>query len=78
MNRDYGNANYTGLPVENRLVGYAGLNLFRTINGEKSHVVRILYWDASGQFFIETLHTDIPLEIAMELITEAKATVRTG
>lgn len=77
MKRDYSNAHYSTLSVNDRKEGYAALELLRTIKGETKRVARVVFWDASGQFFFETSDTDIPLEIAEDLIAEAKRTIKT-
>jgi hypothetical protein len=76
MNRDYGNAHYTTFSVNDRIEGCAGLELYRIINGEKKRVARVIFWDASGQFFFETFNVDLPLEIVEQLIAETKAFIR--
>jgi len=76
MNRDYSNAHYNTLSSNDRKEGYAALELYRTIKGEKKRVARIIFWDASGQFFLETFNVELPLEIVEELIAEAKATIK--
>ena len=77
MNRDYSNAHYSTLSVNDRKEGYAALELHRTIKGETKRIARVVFWDASGQFFFETFNVDIPLEIAEGLILEAKETIKT-
>lgn len=77
MNRDYGDAHYETRFVDNKQEGYAGLELYRTTKGTNGCVARLLFWDASGQFFFETFKTDIPLSIVEELIAEAKTVVKT-
>jgi len=76
MNRNHSNAHYSTLSVNNRKDGCIALELHRTINKETRLVARIVFWDASGQFFFETLNVDIPLEIAEELISEARRTIK--
>jgi hypothetical protein len=58
--------------------GFAGLELLRTCRGKRDCIARIVFWDASGQFSVETFQTDVPLEIIEELIAEAKASIRMG
>jgi hypothetical protein len=76
MNRDYSNAHYTTFSVNDGKMGYAALELHRTAKGETKRVARVVFWDASGQFFFETFDVDIPLEIAEDLIAEAKKTIQ--
>ena len=76
MKRDYSNAHYTTSSVNDGKQGYAALELHRTIKGDTKRVARIVFWDASGQFFVETFNADIPLEIIEDLIGEAKRTIK--
>jgi len=76
MNREYGDARYTTSAVRDRKEGYAGLELHRTSKRDTKRVARVVFWDASGQFFFETFDADIPLDIAEELIAEAKKTIK--
>jgi hypothetical protein len=76
MNREYGNARYTTSAVSDRKEGYAALELHRAIKDETRRVARVVFCDASGQFFFETFDADIPSDIAEELIAEAKKTIK--
>ena len=75
MNRDYGNAHYTTRAVD--ADGWSGLELHRTQGGRDERIAKIIFWDASGQFFVETFGTDVALTLVEELIAEAKATILT-
>ncbi len=76
MDRHYGNANYSTRSVNDRKDGFAAVELYRKTKEESKRVARVVFWDASGQFFFETFNADIPLEIAEELIGEAKKTIK--
>ena len=76
MNRNYGNAYYTTQPVDDKLDGYSGLELYRSRKERKDRVARVVFWDASGQFAFETFGTELPLEIVEELIAEVRAKVK--
>jgi hypothetical protein len=78
MNRKYGDSHYSSHRVEDRAEGYVGFDLMRLQNSKSDLVVRILFWDACGQFVVETLGTCVPLEILEELITEAKESIKTA
>lgn len=39
-------------------------------------VARVVFWDACGQFYVETFQTDVPLDIFEEVIAEAKTAIR--
>ena len=78
MDRQYGDARFKSCMVEDRAEGYVGYDLMCIRHGKDSCVARILFWDASGQFSVETLGSDVPLGILEELISEAKASIKTG
>ncbi len=78
MDRVWGDARFISNPVHNNGDGWSGVELHCIRRGERKTVARVLFWDAMGSFFIETLGTDIPVDIAEALVAEAKATVRTG
>jgi hypothetical protein len=77
MDRDYADAHYSSLFVEDKKRGMAGLELHRTRAGQQDRVARILFWDASGQFSVETFSCEVPLDVLEELITEVKGLVKT-
>lgn len=78
MNRSHGADRFsTRLDVDNH-EGYVALDLFRMSNGAEVRVARVVFWDASGQFFVETFGSDVPLEVFEELIVEAKSTIKTA
>jgi hypothetical protein len=76
VNRSYGDAAYSSAPVRDNQQGYAGIELYRIRGVSKERVAAILFWDASGQFSVETFNTDIPLEILEELIAEGKDAIK--
>jgi hypothetical protein len=76
MKRDCCNALYTTLLVNDTKDGFVPLELRQAIKGETKRVARIVFWDASGQFFFETFSADVPLEMAEEFIAEAKKTIK--
>lgn len=77
MNRAYADAHYTTRFVEDIKDGFSGLELFRDRAAKNERVARILFWDASGQFYFETFNTDLPLMIVEEFIAEAKELIVT-
>ncbi len=77
LDRDYGDAHYSSLFVEDRKQGMAGQELDRARHGKKERVAWILFWDASGQFSVETFNCEVPLDIMEELIGEARRTIKT-
>jgi hypothetical protein len=76
MNRVYGDQHFTSSSVRDNIQGFAGLELHRICQGKRDRVAQILFWDACGQFSIETFGTDVPLEIVEELIAEAKQSIK--
>jgi hypothetical protein len=76
MDRVYGKARYTSCRTKNKDEGYEGFDLVRVENGETKSVARVVFWDANGQFWVETFGTDVPLIILEELIAETKENVK--
>lgn len=79
MDRDYAQHRYTTKVVGDDRAGYAGLELYQTLLRDPAdgprRVAQVIYWDAVGQFFIETFATDIPVTIAENLIAEARSLI---
>jgi hypothetical protein len=79
MDFQWADSTYATKRVEDGRDGFIGLELYRTArDGQTSRVATIVFWDAMGQFFLETLGTDLPLEVVERLIAEARATIATG
>ena len=76
--RFHGEHRYKSVPVQNNAKGFSGLELHRLCDDRADCVARVIFWDACGQFFVETCGTDVPLEIFEELIKEAKGAIRHG
>jgi len=76
MNRDHADARYSSVIVEDRRQGMAGLELYRTHGAQRKRVARILFWDASGQFSVETFNCEVPLDVLEELIVEERGLVK--
>ena len=76
MNRQFGDTRFWTQYVEDRNDGYAGLRLHRERFGRTAVAAKVLYWDATGQFFVETLDGDVPSDIIEAVIAEAKERVR--
>ena len=75
MDCRHGYEHYTSSFVQDNENGSVGMELYRTISGNKSKVAQVLYWDAAGQFYLQTFDAEIPIEIAEALIAETKAAV---
>ena len=76
MDRQYGDIHFVSKMVQDLTDGFVGYELLQTQHGKNSCAAKVLFWDASGQFFVETLGCDVPLEIIEELISEAKANIK--
>lgn len=76
MNRQYGRARFRTIFVEDRKGGSASLLLHRESEGLVTVAAEMIYWDAAGQFYVETFG-EIPLAIMEALIAEAKETIKT-
>lgn len=78
MKRIHGSYEFESSYVEDNQDGWAGLDLYRTSEGAKRHVARVAFWDASGEFVIETFDGDVPLIVIEALIEEAKREIKTS
>jgi|GEM_PF-1704373 len=78
MNRECAGVHYSTILIEDHKDGYAGLELYRTDREKKECVAKIIFWDACGQFVMETFSTEIPLNIVEEFIAETKAKIKIG
>ncbi len=67
---------WTTLPVGDREVGSTTLRLYRETEGRAVVAAEVVFWDAAGQYFLETLNGDVPLDIIEALIAEAKDTIK--
>jgi hypothetical protein len=77
MNRKHAGAQYTTRLVANKNAGSAGVELYCEIDGVTTRVAQILFWDASGQFFLEVFGGELPVEIVEGLIAEARESIKT-
>ena len=62
--------------IEDGAEGFAGFELMRQRHGSHVCIARILFWDSSGHFSVETLGSDVPLDILEELAAEAKSSIK--
>lgn len=62
--------------VQDRADGFVGLQLHCELDGRTAVVAQVLFWDASGQFFVQTFDRDVPVEILEAVIAEARERVR--
>ena len=70
---------YDSAFFEDLVGGFGAWNLFcirqerfRTAADERKLVARLIFWDAAGQFSVETFDTDVPLYVLERLIEEAR------
>jgi hypothetical protein len=79
MKRIYETFEYESEFFEDFVGGFAAWNLFRVREEkydlppkERQLVARLTYWDAGGDFSVQTFWTDLPLPVLESLIAEAK------
>jgi hypothetical protein len=75
MNTTWAGKRYWTTAVQNNAEGYAGVRLHEESKGNQSIAADVTFWDASGQFYVQTMNREVPLEIIETLIAEAKAHV---
>jgi len=77
MDRQHGIFRYTTRLVHDNQQGNAAVELHRTpMDGNTILVARVVFWDAYGDFFFETFGAQIPVEVANQLIAEAKSSIK--
>ena len=76
MNRKSGDIQYSSVYVDDKTDGFCGFELHCASGGETQRVASVIFWDACGQFFIETFGSDVPLDILEELISETRERVK--
>jgi hypothetical protein len=54
--------------------GWTALALYK--GDETLPVMRVIFWDAAGQFVVESIAGEIPLAIVEALIEEAKTQIK--
>lgn len=75
MDVSFPNTPYVYRLIEDIEGGMIGYELYRLEDGKEILNAQVFYWDASGQFFVETFNEDVPLVILEKLICEAKKLV---
>lgn len=77
MDRPHGRDRFwTTPPVNDREAGSTSLRLHRDSEGRSVIAAEVVFWDALGQYFLETFNGDVPLDIIEALIAEAKDKIR--
>ena len=74
MKHTYGDAQYRSSFVEDHEKGFGGYELLRLRDGREDRVATVLFWDATGQFFVETFG-DVPLVVLESLVAETKSSI---
>lgn len=77
MTFEYADSKYVTKLVSDNKAGFTGLELFRTRRSEgvEHRVATVIYWDAAGQFYVETFGGDLPLEVIKKVAAEADGLV---
>jgi len=75
MKQDHGGYVFTTTKIVDNQDGYFGLELHRSHDGKSQPVAKVVFWDAEGQYSVETMG-EVPLTILEELILEARNTGR--
>jgi hypothetical protein len=78
MDKQHGNTRYWTTLVEDRKEGFAGLRLHQERSGNVSDAAEVIFWDAAGQFSVQTFGGDVPLTILEALIEETKGAIKIG
>lgn len=78
MNKQHARDHFATRLTHDNEAGCAALELHKTTDGKSDMVARVVFWDASGQFYLEATTDELPLVIVEELIAEAKDQIRTG
>ena len=78
MKKTWNGAEYLTQLVSDNDEGWIALELHRTEKWRSVLAARVVFWDAVGQFSLEVLVDELPLNIVEELIAEAKERIRVG
>jgi hypothetical protein len=84
MDRTYATSRFWTVLCHGGIEGWTGLELwtrtselFPSLGGQdERRVAMVTFWDATGQFGLETFGTEVSLEIVEELIAEAKDRIK--
>lgn len=76
MDCRHGESHFRSSIVQNLEQGCVALELHREFRGTEERVAAVTFWDASGQFFVETFGTDVNLEVLEQLIAEARVSIK--
>jgi len=76
MQSTWGRERYWTSFVEDSKAGSAGLRLHREADGQEGIAAEVMFWEAMGQFFLQTFDCDVPVTIVELLIAEAKERIK--
>jgi hypothetical protein len=68
----HGHERFSTNYVQNNIDGCCGIEVIC----DASVVARVIFWDACGQLFVETIGRDIPLAVMEAVVQEAKQRVK--
>lgn len=71
----WGGTAYWCTPFQDNVGGCAGMELRQFRDGTTTLVAKITYWDATGEYWLETLGIDVPLTIIDRLVAATKSFV---
>jgi len=75
MDRQFADARYWTEYVADNTDGFAGLRLHRERRGKTNIAAEVIFWDAVGQYFVQTFDGEVPVEILEAVIAETKERV---
>ncbi|MDY3557098.1 hypothetical protein R5W24_006285 [Gemmata sp. JC717] len=76
MDQWHGRDRFWTTLVDDTSAGSTSLLLHREESGSATLAAEIVFWDAAGQYFVQTFGGDVPLKIIELLITEAKEKIK--
>lgn len=75
MKKNHGVYVFSTKQIVDNQEGCFGVELYRSHDGKSQLVAKVVFWDAEGQYSVETM-SEVPLTILEELIQEARNTGR--
>ena len=76
MEMQFGQDRYWTTFFENKTGGFGGYRLHRETDAESDVAAEVIFWDAAGNFTIQTFGRAIQVEVAQALIAEAQAKIQ--
>ena len=77
MNTQHAGTRFWTLFLEDAQAGFSGLRLLKEQAGQQSFAAEVIFWDAAGQFYVQTFG-EVPVTIMEALIAETRDAVRTA